>query len=65
MSSPLEIRTMIHQELHKHYGTQYGQLKTIEPLSPVAGDPAVRLRITAPDPLGVDRVHIITIQEEG
>lgn len=60
----IELRTLICQALHKHFGTQYGQIKTMESLPPVPGEP-VQLRVTAPDPLGEDRVFLVEITEEG
>ncbi|MEW1547551.1 hypothetical protein [Streptomyces tsukubensis] len=57
----LELRMLIHRGLIQYHGTQYGEIKNAEPLPPEGG--AARLRITAPDPSGSDRVFMVTITE--
>lgn len=62
--NPLELRTRVHQRLHQDYGTQYGEISTMEPLAPLTGDPVVRLRVVASDPQGAPRAMLISIVEE-
>jgi hypothetical protein len=62
--NPLGLRSRIHQRLHQDYGTAYEQIATIEPLAPTGGDPAVRLRVVANDPMGAPRTMLVSIVEE-
>lgn len=61
--NPLELRTLIHTGLSKKYGTQYGDVLTVEPLPPKPGDP-VQMMVTAPDPSGNLRKFRVSITEE-
>lgn len=59
----LELRTILYNALNQKAGTQYGDILTVEPLPLDPGEP-LRLRVTAPDPCGKRRVHLVEITEE-
>lgn len=60
----LEVLSLVRRGLRQHRGTEYGDISSIETVTPCPAEPDPHLIVTAPDPMGEARTYRITITEQ-